>query len=251
MFAKKQEEGIADISVSSSGSGGLEGATKETCITFIQTQPAGPAAAGSCVDDHGPSSNGQACRNNVEPTDPSSIIGKADIQNLTGVMFQILSRLDAQDSKIANMASLVENKISSPNMPVVGQQPIDMRPAQILTAQEACILHPNLQQFRNDSALVSQAHRHINQLEEDNLGKNSGFPNTVRSQKRGLARLGGENAPIIQVPWPHDFVLGVGDKRRLYYNALSWSQFLQGYTTIIEKRMIQSLGLWSHISNNG
>jgi hypothetical protein len=211
MFAKKQDEGVANISVTSSGSGGLEGSTQETGITFIQTQPAGSAAAGSCVNDPGPSSIGQACSDNAGPTDTSQLIGKADIQNLTGVMFQILNRLDAQDNKIANIASLVENKISSPNMSVMGHQFAGTRPAQNFTAQEACALQPNLQQFRNDSDLVTQAHRHISQLEDDNLGKNSGFSNTVRSQKRGLACLGGENAPIIQVPWPHDFVLGVGD----------------------------------------
>jgi hypothetical protein len=190
-----------------------------------------PLAVGSSVNEPGPSSIVQACCDNSKITDPNANIGKAHIQNLTGVMLQILNRLDAQDNKIVNIASLVENKISSSNMPAIGQQLIDTRPAPILAAQEACSLHPNLQQFRNDSTLVSQAHRHINQLEEDNLGKNNSLLVEHRSQKRGLARLGGDNAPIIQVPWPHNFVLGVGYKRRLYYTDLSWSQFLQGYTT--------------------
>jgi hypothetical protein len=103
MFAKKQDEGVPNISVTSSGSGGLEGPTQESGITVIQTQPAGPAAAGSCVNDPGPSSIGQARSDNAEPTDTSQLIGKADIQNLTGVMFQILNRLDAQDNKIASL----------------------------------------------------------------------------------------------------------------------------------------------------
>jgi hypothetical protein len=160
-------------------------------------------------------------------------------------MIQILSRLDAQDSKIANIASLVQNNSSSPNMssnmPAIGQQHTDTRSAPISSAHEACSLHPTLQQFRNDKALVTQAHRHINQMDEDNLGKNNTVSATTRSQKRGLARLGGENAPIVQIPWPHDFVLGVGEKRRLYYSDLNWPQFLQGYTTIIERETDDSV----------
>jgi hypothetical protein len=111
-------------------------------------------------------------------------------------MMQILSRLDAQDNKIANIASLVENKGSSPNMlshmPAVSQQHIDTRSAPSLLAHEACSLHPTVNQFRNDSALVTQAHRHINQMDGDNLGKNNMLAATVRSQKRCLGRLGGE-----------------------------------------------------------
>jgi hypothetical protein len=113
--------------------------------------------------------------------------------------------------------------------------------APILAAQEAGSLHPTLQEFRNDSALVSQTHQHINQLDEENMGKNNIALNTVWSQRQGLARLGGENAPIVEVPWPHDFVLGVGEKRRLYYTDLNWPQFLQGYTTIIERETDDSV----------
>jgi hypothetical protein len=78
-------------------------------------------------------------------------------------------------------------------------------------------------------------------MDEDNLGKNNMLSATVRSQKRGLVQLGGENAPIVQIPWPHDFVLGVGEKRRMYYSDLNWPQFLQGYTTIIEREKDDSV----------
>jgi hypothetical protein len=160
-------------------------------------------------------------------------------------MIQTLSRLDAQDNKIANIASLVENKGSSLNMlshmPAVSQQHTDTRSAPILPTHEGCSLHPTLNQFKNDSALVAQAHRHINQMDEDNLGKNNMLSATIRSQKQGLTRLRGENAPIVQIPWPHDFMLGVGEKRRLYYSVLNWPQFLQGYTTIIERETDDSV----------
>jgi hypothetical protein len=75
--------------------------------------------------------------------------------------------------------------------------------------------------------------------------------------KRGLARLGGENSPIIQIPWLHDYVLGLGEKRRLHYNDLSWAQFLQGFATIMEREpnnvvvrsMISYLKTWAMEAN--
>jgi hypothetical protein len=214
-------------------------------VGFQLIQPAGPSDVGSSASAPGTLSTVHEFSDNIGTTDPSPNIGRADIQNLTGVMIQILSRLDAQDNKIVNIASLVENKVSPSNipsnMPAISQQHTDMHSAPILTAHEACSLHPTLHQFRNDSALVAQAHQHINQMEEDNLGKNNTVSATGRSQKRGLVRLGGENAPIVQIQWPHDFVLGVGEKRHLYYSDLNWPQFLQGYTTIIERETDDSV----------
>jgi hypothetical protein len=181
---KQQAENIADVSLSSSDSGGV--ASKETGITFNDLPTAGPSGVGNSASAPGPSSAVHAS-DNTEITEPSPDIGRADIQNLTCVMVKILSRLDAQDRKISNLASLVENnslsqKMSS-NIPVISQQHTDARSAPILYAHEACSLHPTLHQFRNDSSLVTQAHRHINQMDEDNLGKNNIVSATARSQK--------------------------------------------------------------------
>jgi hypothetical protein len=61
-------------------------------------------------------------------------------------------------------------------------------------------LDPTLQQLRGDPSLVSQAHRQLGQLEDDNNGMLNSVITTNRSAKRELARLGGENVPIINIP---------------------------------------------------
>jgi hypothetical protein len=83
----------------------------------------------------------------------------------------------------------------------------------------------------------------MNSLEEADLGRSLGIqlPSTARSQKWGLAHLGGENASIVQVPWPHDYVLGSSEKRKLYDTDLSWAQFIQGYTTIMEREPSEAI----------
>jgi hypothetical protein len=71
-------------------------------------------------------------------------------------------------------------------------------------------LIPTLQDFRADPTLVSQATRQLSELDDDNMGRCPSNNVANRLSKRGLARLGGENSPIIQIPWPHDYVLGLG-----------------------------------------
>jgi hypothetical protein len=97
--------------------------------------------------------------------------------------------------------------------------------------------NPTLQQFRNDQLLGQLAERQLRCLEDDDLGMfhNKSSMANSRSHKRGLARLGGENPAVVQIQWPHDYILGTGDKRHLYYNDLNWAQFVQGYATIIER----------------
>jgi hypothetical protein len=77
------------------------------------------------------------------------------------------------------------------------------------------------------------------------------FMGNTRAQKRGLARLGGENAAVLQIPWPHDYILGTSDKRRLYYNDLNWAQFVQGYATIIEREQQEAVAraMVTHLKN--
>jgi hypothetical protein len=61
---------------------------------------------------------------------------------------------------------------------------------------------------------VQQANRQIAQLDDDTMGMSSkGNSANTRSVKRGLARIGGDNAPIMNIPLPHDFVLGSGEKK--------------------------------------
>jgi hypothetical protein len=135
------------------------------------------------------------------------------------------------------LASKVEGRQSQPSNITVHSVYDDPPLAASKPSNPAYSAHPTLQQFRADASLVPTAVQQMNSLEEADLGRSlvTQLPSTARSQKRGLARLGGENAPIVQVPWPDDYVLGSGENRRLYYTDLSWAQFIQGYTTIMER----------------
>jgi hypothetical protein len=176
---------------------------------------------------------------------PSNFI-EGEVRNMTSVMIQILNRMDAQEARISDLASKVDG-IQSQSANIVVDSVHQVHDAPPLAASKpsnpAYSVHPTLQQFRADASLVATATQQLNNLEEADLGRSLGsqLPSTARSQKRGLARLGGENAPIVQVPWPHDYVLGSGDKRRLYYTDLSWPQFIQGYTTIMEREPLESI----------
>jgi hypothetical protein len=144
--------------------------------------------------------------------------------------------MKAQEARIADLASKVEGRQSQP-FNIAADSVYDAPPlAASKPSNPAYSVHPTLQQFRADASLVATATQQMNSLEEADLGRSLGIQlhSTARSQKRGLARLCGESVPIVQVPWPHDYVLGSGEKRRLYYTDLSWAQFIQGYTTIME-----------------
>jgi hypothetical protein len=68
---------------------------------FNTLQQAGPPDVGSSGNVAGPSSSVLECSGALDSNGRNASIGKVDIQNLTGVMFQILNHLDAQDKKIA------------------------------------------------------------------------------------------------------------------------------------------------------
>jgi hypothetical protein len=163
---------------------------------------------------------------------------EGEIRNMTAVMIQILNQMEAQEAHIADLASKVDNRPQPCNIDV-GLVHNALPLAASMPSNPA--YSPTLQQSRANASLVATAAQHMNSSVEVDLGRSLGtqLPSSARSQKRGLARLGGENAPIVQVPWPHDYVLGSGEKRRLYYTDLSWAQFIQGYTTIMEREHLE------------
>jgi hypothetical protein len=70
---------------------------------------------------------------------------------------------------------------------------------------------PDLSQLRSDVTILTQASKLVDALDVDVRGMSG-----VRMRKRGRARLGGVFAPLCDVPWPQDFVIGHGAKRKLY-----------------------------------
>jgi hypothetical protein len=175
-----------------------------------------------------------------------------EVRNMTSIMAQFITHLDSQDVRIeAIQKSLVSNHCQA--LPLINSSQ-DISPSVISNTCPAPSLIHTLQQFRQDPTLVQQANLQIAQLDDDTMGtsSNDNSANT-RSVKRGLARIGGDNAPIMNIPWPHDFVLGSGEKRRLHYGDLTWSQFIQSFATIMEREpqeavvraMISHLKFWA------
>jgi hypothetical protein len=91
---------------------------------------------------------------------------------------------------------------------------------------------PTLNQLRQDPTMMAQANRMVERVEAASLGAN-GYNN--KSLKRGVARAGGEDAPLVPTPWPQDFVIGYGDKQRLFYSDLDLFQWVHGFITIIAR----------------
>jgi hypothetical protein len=128
---------------------------------------------------------------------PSNSI-EGEIPNMTSVMIQILNRMEAQEARIAGK---VEGRQSQP-FNIVADSVHDASPlAASKPSNPAYSVHPTLQQFRADASLVATAAQQMNGLEEADLGRSLGIqlPSTARSQKRGLTRLCGKNAPIVTI----------------------------------------------------
>jgi hypothetical protein len=87
---------------------------------------------------------------------------------------------------------------------------------------------PDLSQLRSDVTILTQVSKLVDALDVDVRGMSG-----ARMRKRGRARLGGDFAPLREVPWPQDFVIGHGAKRKLYYDDLTILQWVQGYAAIM------------------
>jgi hypothetical protein len=87
---------------------------------------------------------------------------------------------------------------------------------------------PDLSQLKSDVTISAQASKLVDALDVDVRGMSG-----ARMRKRGRARLGGDFAPLREVPWPQDFVIGHGAKRKLYYDDLTILQWVQGYAAIM------------------
>jgi hypothetical protein len=179
-----------------------------------------------------------------------SLVG--EVRNMTSIMAQLITRLDSQDARIEAIQKTLGSHHGQASLLISSSQ--DASPPVISSTCSAPSLMPTLQQFRQDPTLVQQANRQIDRLDDDTMGMSSkGNSVNTRAVKRGLARIGGDNAPIMNIPWPHDFVLGSGEKRRLHYGDLTWSQFIQGFATIMEREpqeavvraMISHLKFWA------
>jgi hypothetical protein len=79
--------------------------------------------------------------------------------------------------------------------------------------------------------MSTQANQLVEKIEHSALGAYG----LSKNLKRGFARAGGEDTPLVPTPWPHDFVIGYGDRQRLYYSDLDIFQWVQGFCTIITR----------------
>jgi hypothetical protein len=88
---------------------------------------------------------------------------------------------------------------------------------------------PRLSALRRDPTLMRQANSLVD-----------GLDNTVsgmmldKFSKQGWARSGGDLAPRVPTPWPHDHVMGQGRNSKLYYDDLNIYEWSQGILAIIE-----------------
>jgi hypothetical protein len=90
-----------------------------------------------------------------------------------------------------------------------------------------------LDDLRADGQLAVHANQMVDSL--DGLQGNNHHVSGA-STKQGWARLGGNNAPWICVPWPQDYVIGHGRRNHLLYDDLDIYQFIQGSIAIIEQQ---------------
>jgi hypothetical protein len=74
------------------------------------------------------------------------------------------------------------------------------------------------------------------QLVVDASNSVSGIRPSSNTLKRGLLRLGGDLSPIVGTPWPQDYVMGSGNKLKLYYEDLSIYEWVNSYITIIQNQ---------------
>jgi hypothetical protein len=79
----------------------------------------------------------------------------------------------------------------------------------------------------------------------------SGIKPCSSTLKRGLIRSGGDLSPIVGTPWPQDYVLGSGNKLKLYYEDLSIYEWVNGYITIIQNQPDPAIQrfMYDHLRN--
>jgi hypothetical protein len=68
----------------------------------------------------------------------------------------------------------------------------------------------------------------------DSIEAKQGMYMSSKILKRGWSRKGGECAPLVPTPWPHDYVLSHGTERKFSYEELDLFQWQQGYFAILE-----------------
>jgi hypothetical protein len=106
---------------------------------------------------------------------------------------------------------------------------------------------PTIASLRADPQLAAQAE----QLADDVTTNVAGNSPLVYSVKRGIVRCGGDLAPKVKVPCPHDFVLGSGRKLKLYYEDLSMFEWVNGYIATIQNEPNAKIACYmmSHMRN--
>jgi hypothetical protein len=107
----------------------------------------------------------------------------------------------------SNTPTNLLNSVNQVNIsePTAGRNPIDSLPN--AGAQQA-----SLNQLRADAWLQQQVTRRLQELETAQLGSMSS-----KQVRRGLNRLGGEGAAALYIEWPHDFVIGGGEKSEGFF----------------------------------
>jgi hypothetical protein len=95
-----------------------------------------------------------------------------------------------------------------------------------------------LTELRRDPVISAQARQLT-----DSIEARQGMYMSSKMLKRGWSRKGGECAPLVPTPWPHDYVLGHGTERNLSYEELDLFQWQQGYCASWFKMTFLSLWL--------
>jgi hypothetical protein len=106
--------------------------------------------------------------------EPSSLEG--EVRNMTGVMVQLLSRIEAQDQRVLDIQNYIKNPSAQPTSALGGATASTLDNQLIHNLPSGSNAHsqlfnPTLQDFRADPTLVSQATRQLSELDDDNMGR--------------------------------------------------------------------------------
>jgi hypothetical protein len=107
-------------------------------------------------------------------------------------------------------------------------------------------LMPSLQTLRSDPHIAAQVERMVDGISAQCAGNDYSV-----SLKPGLLRPGGEQAPKVKTPWPHDYVFNFGKKSGINYYELDQTQWTLGYAAIIEQESNPAIAklMLSHLQN--
>jgi uncharacterized membrane-anchored protein len=165
----------------------------------------------------------------------SAIAGLATLfQSTRNEVAELRSVVSANQAAVTNLINSVGLVPQGQSVVASGSSLTQAQGAAVSNGSVAgvCVSQPTLSSLRADAQLAAQAE----QLVVDASSSVSGIRPSSNTLKRGLIRSGGDLSPIVSTPWPQDYVLGSGNKLKLYYEDLSIYEWVNGYITIIQNQ---------------